>query len=88
MTNIRLKPFCEDIEAAYDEDAEAAYYDEYLNTLRSSSAMEEAVIKELTDNEQPVTVNQVLAMEHIMQSGYYNSVFSEDKKTPQKQRPF
>ena len=32
------------------------YYDEYLNTLRSSSAMEEAVIKELTDNEQPVTV--------------------------------
>ena len=58
-----VEAFCEDIEAAYDEDAEAAYYDEYLNTLRSSSAMEEAVIKELTDNEQPVTVNQVLAME-------------------------
>ena len=83
-----VEAFCEDIEAAYDEDAEAAYYDEYLNTLRSSSAMEEAVIKELTDNEQPVTVNQVLAMEHIMQSGYYNSVFGEDKKDTAKAETF
>lgn len=75
-----VEEFCEDINAVYDEESEAAYYEEYLTEIRKEAAADEAVIRELTANEQPVTVNNIMAMENIMQTGYFNSVFGEGKK--------
>lgn len=72
-----VEEFCEDVENAYDEEAEAAYYDAYLKELRGRTDVENRIIRELSANEQPVTVNQILAMESIMQSGYFDKVFGD-----------
>jgi hypothetical protein len=70
-----VEEFCEEVDSAYDEQEEIKYYDSYLNDLRNKTSFSEEAVKELTDNEQPVTVNQVIAMENIMQTGYFNQVF-------------
>lgn len=79
IANHSVEEFCEDINAAYDEESEAAYYEEYLTELRKEAAADEAVLRELKANEQPVTVNNTIAMENIMQAGYFNSVFGDGK---------
>lgn len=72
-----VEEFCEDVENAYDEQAEAQYYDIYLQELRGRTDVENRIIRELSANSQPVTVNQILAMESIMQPGYFNKVFGK-----------
>lgn len=74
-----VEEFCEDVENAYDEEAEAAYYDAYLKELRGKTDVENRIVRELSANEQLVTVNQILAMESIMQSGYFNKIFDDSK---------
>lgn len=74
-----VEEFCEDVENAYDEEAEAVYYDAYLKELRGKTEVENRIVRELSANEQPVTVNQILAMESIMQSGYFNKIFDDSK---------
>ena len=78
-----VEEFCEDVDNAYDEQAEAEYYEDYVNELRRAADTESRIVRELTANEQPVTLNQILAMDSIMQTGYFDKVFgNENGKYP------
>lgn len=76
-----VEEFCEDIDAAYDENAEAEYYNQYLTEIRMRADVESQIVGALSANEQPVTMNQILAMENITQSGYFNKVFGDGKRS-------
>ncbi len=80
-----VEEFCEDVDAVYDEQAEAEYYESYVKELREAADTESRIVRELSSNSQPVTLNQIIAMDSIMQSGYFDKIFgSEEGKYPLK----
>jgi hypothetical protein len=82
-----VEEFCEEVDSAYDEQEEIKYYDSYLNELRNRTSVPDEIVRELTDNEQPVTMNQVIAMENIMQSGYFDKVFKNSSDSENMPKP-
>lgn len=80
-----VEEFCEDVDNVYDEQAEAEYYESYVKELREAADTESRIVRELTSNGQPVTLNQIIAMDSIMQLGYFDKIFgSEEGKYPLK----
>lgn len=75
----QVENFCEAAKAMFSEKEEAAYYEEYLKQIREVADAESRVVEQLAKNSQPVTINNIQAMENIMQGGYFAKIFSDIK---------
>lgn len=68
--------FCENISKVYDLEEEGSYYKEYINQLNQVSNVEESVLRELTDNNLQVTVNNIIASQNLMAPEYFRRFFN------------
>lgn len=71
--------FCEAVQEAYDSSEEEQYNTDYLNQIKEVVNEEQSAIRELNMAEQPVTVNNIMAMAHVSESGYFNGIMNADK---------
>lgn len=76
----QVEGFCEAAKMAFDEKEEAAYYNEYLEQMRQAADAENRVIEQLANNNQPVTLNNIKAMESIMQGEFFGKIFTNIEK--------
>lgn len=74
-----VENFCEAVDDAYDSKEEESYYEEYLNQIKSATDADQSLERELTRNDQPVTVNQIQAMEQIMSEGFFEGFMDQEK---------
>jgi DNA-binding winged helix-turn-helix (wHTH) protein len=72
-----IENFCESCEETYDAKEEEAYYEMSLKEMRSLANADESVIKELSQNNQQVTVHNIQAMEQIMSTNVFTGIFKQ-----------
>lgn len=74
-----VENFCEAADEFYDAAAEAAYMDEYMELVRQVAEADSAVINELEQGGEDITLNNIQAMEQLMMSDLFNNRFGIDK---------
>ena len=74
-----VENFCEAADEFYDAAAEAAYMDEYMELVRQVAEGDSAVINELEQGGEDITLNNIQAMEQLMMSDLFNNRFGIDK---------
>lgn len=74
-----VENFCDAVQETYDAAEEAAYYEAYLETARSALEAQPSVIRALENAQQPVTVANIQAMEQMMQAGFFNRLFGDNR---------
>ncbi|SEW30285.1 DUF6240 domain-containing protein [[Clostridium] fimetarium] len=77
-----VENFCEQINQSYDSNLEGEYYDNYLKDMNKITDVEDSVIRQLTDNNLPVSINNIMAALNIMTPNYFQKYFNlEVEKT-------
>ena len=77
-----VENFCEQINQSYDSNLEGEYYDNYLKDMNKITDVEDSVIRQLTDNNLPVSINNIMAAQNIMTPNYFQKYFNlEVEKT-------
>ena len=77
-----VENFCEQINESYDSNLEGEYYDNYLKNMNKITDVEDSVIRQLTDNNLPVSINNIMAALNIMTPNYFQKYFNlEVEKT-------
>ena len=71
-----VENFCESIEGAYDSSLESEYYDNYLKDTNKITEIEDSVIRQLTDNNVQVSINNIMAAQNIMNPNYFQKYFN------------
>jgi len=71
-----VENFCESIEGAYDSSLESEYYDNYLKDTNKITDIEDSVIRQLTDNNVQVSINNIMAAQNIMNPNYFQKYFN------------
>lgn len=74
-----VENFCEAADEFYNAAAEAAYMDEYMELVRQVAEADSAVINELEQGGEDITLNNIQAMEQLMMSDLFNNRFGIDK---------
>lgn len=69
-----VEEFCEAAGKLYDEESEAAYYDDMLEEMRRISEADDLVLRELARINEPVTLNNLETCRQIMESGLFNTL--------------
>ena len=75
-----VENFCETAQEMYDAEEEAQYYEEYLKQVRRVVDADNSIVRELKYANEPVTIYNLQAMEQIMQSGYFNTLFGNSRE--------
>lgn len=76
-----VEEFCEAAGNLYDEESEAAYYDDMLEEMRHISEADDWVIRELARINEPVTLNNLETCRQIMEAGLFNSLLGNGMGT-------
>lgn len=66
-----VENFCESVDEAYDSKNESEYYEQYLKEISNVADVEDSIIRQLTSNEQKVSIDNILALQNIMSSNYF-----------------
>lgn len=69
---------------AYDAAAEAEYMDAYMEVVRAVSAADDEVLHQLEQAEQPVTINNIEAMQELVSGSAYGRIFGADRTKAEK----
>lgn len=70
-----VEEFCEAAQRFYDEESEAAYYDDMLENMRRISEADDLVLRELARINEPVTLNNLETCRQLMEAGVFNNLF-------------
>ncbi len=70
-----VEEFCEAAQNLYDEQSEAAYYDDMLENMRRISEAGDMVLRELARINEPVTLNNLETCQQLMEAGVFNALF-------------
>lgn len=76
-----VEEFCETAQNLYDEESEAAYYEDMLEEMRRISEADDWVLRELARINEPVTLNNMETCRQIMEAGLFNSLFGNGMRT-------
>lgn len=79
-----VENFCESVQDAYDAAAEAEYMDAYMEVVRAVSAADDEVLHQLEQAEQPVTINNIEAMQELVSGSAYGRIFGADRNKAEK----
>ena len=71
-----VENFCETIQESYDSNIEGEYYDRYLKDINKITDIEDSVMRQLTDNNLPVSINNIMAAQNIMTPNYFEKYFN------------
>lgn len=75
-----VENFCESINEVYDSEVESKYYEEYLKDVNKVADIENSVVRQLTDNDMQVTINNIMALQNIMTPNYFQKYLKLDNK--------
>ena len=67
--------FCQTVQESYDSNLESEYYDSYLKDLNKITDVEDSVMRQLTDNNLQVSINNIVAAQNIMTPNYFQKYF-------------
>lgn len=81
-----VEEFCETARNLYDEESEAAYYDDMLEEMRRIAEADDWVLRELSRINEPVTLNNMETCRQIMEAGLFNSLLGNGMGTNNKDR--
>ena len=79
-----VENFCESVQDAYDAAAEAEYMDAYMEVVRAVAAADDEVLHQLEQAEQPVTINNIEAMQELVSGSAYGRIFGADRNKAEK----
>ena len=74
-----VENFCDATDRLYDAASEAEYMDKYMELVRAVSDTDYAVLRELENADQKINLNNIQAMEQLMQENFYEVALAGDK---------
>lgn len=83
-----VEEFCETAQRFYDEESEAAYYNDMLEEMRHISEADDLVLRELARINEPVTLNNLDTCRQIMEAGLFNTLLGNGMGAKQKVNKF
>jgi len=79
-----VENFCEAANKMYDATAEAEYMEKYMELVRAVSDTDYAVLRELENADQKINLNNIQAMEQLMQENFYELALGGDRERAQR----
>ncbi len=74
-----VENFCDATDRLYDAASEAEYMDKYMELVRAVSDTDYAVLRELENADQKINLNNIQAMEQLMQENFYEVALAGDR---------
>ncbi len=73
-----VEDFCEALAEKYDASEEAKYYEEYLDMIRKVAQADKAVLNDIQQAGQDITVNNIETFKMLMESGAVAKLFGKN----------